>query len=142
MESRSISRVAGLQAGVVPTWQQYCLHMLLHIGRRQRTVTAISEIKNISLAQCSFARAAAKKQRPATHPDPGDDATQVGAHGVEAVALDAAVLGDDQVGGVTLRTKETGRRRQRAAWVSRAGRGSHRPEMRRSRSQCPIKYEK
>lgn len=33
---------------------------------------------------------------------PGDDATQVGAHGVEAVVLDALVLLHDQVGGVTL----------------------------------------
>ena len=35
---------------------------------------------------------------------PGDDTTQVSAHGVEAVALDGLVLLDDQVGGITLKT--------------------------------------
>ena len=33
---------------------------------------------------------------------PGHDAAEVGAHGVEAVVLDAAVILDDDVGGVTL----------------------------------------
>ena len=34
---------------------------------------------------------------------PGHDAAKVGAHGVEAVVLDGAVILDDDVGGVTLR---------------------------------------
>lgn len=34
---------------------------------------------------------------------PGHDASEVGAHGVEAVVLDGAVILDDDVGGVTLR---------------------------------------
>ena len=33
---------------------------------------------------------------------PGHDAAEVGAHGVEAVVLDGAVILDDDVGGVTL----------------------------------------
>jgi hypothetical protein len=34
---------------------------------------------------------------------PGHDAAKVGAHGVEAVVLDGAVILNDDVGGVTLR---------------------------------------
>jgi hypothetical protein len=38
----------------------------------------------------------------AAYADPWDDAAEVSAHGVQAEALDVALLGDDQVGGVAL----------------------------------------
>lgn len=37
-----------------------------------------------------------------THSDPRNDAAQVGAHGVQTILLNGAILGDNQVGGVTL----------------------------------------
>lgn len=45
----------------------------------------------------------------ATHRHPRHDAAQVSAHGVQAVLLDGAVGGDDQVGGVTLQVKKANR---------------------------------
>jgi hypothetical protein len=37
-----------------------------------------------------------------TYANPRHNATQVGAHGVEAVLLNGTILSDNQVGGVTL----------------------------------------
>lgn len=54
---------------------------------------------------------------------PGNDAAQVGAHRVQAVLLNGAVLGDNQVGGVALRggasrcSGKTGGRRVAGTWT-------------------------
>jgi hypothetical protein len=79
-------------------------------------LTAINMTQKLSKSCCaekkdstpSIPTAPAPKQPwpycPAgAYPDPGNDATQVCAHGVQAVALNATVAGHSQVGGVTLR---------------------------------------